>query len=86
MVLRNIFLAVIQTKLIREENEEGGLLWRCIECGHSNNRKQDVERHIERKHVDSQGFNCYHCGKFCPNKNSLQVHISRHHRGPFSVI
>ena len=83
---KKIFSAAIHSKMIREEYAEGGFLWRCIECGHSNIKKQAVEKHIERKHIESDGFNCQHCGKFCPNKNSLQVHISRHHRGPFSVI
>ena len=72
--------------MYKEDNVEGGYLWRCIECGHSNKRKQAVEKHIEANHIQSDGFNCEHCGKFCPNKNYLQVHISRNHRGQFSVI
>merc|ERR1712098_171913 len=47
--------AIIQSKMYKEESVEGGLLWRCIECGHSNKRKQAVEKHIEAKHIVSDG-------------------------------
>ena len=71
--------------MFKEENE-GGFVWRCIECGHSSKRKDAVAKHVESKHIDSGGITCKFCGKFCPNSNSLQAHISRNHRGQYSVI
>jgi len=72
--------AAIQSKMVKEETSDGGFLWRCIECGHSSKRKDNVGSHIESKHIVSDGFNCSHCGKFFSNKNSLHTHISRYHR------
>ena len=33
--------------MYKEDYLEGGYLWRYIECGHSNKRKQADEKHIE---------------------------------------
>ena len=65
--------------MIREENIVDGYLWRCIECGYSRKNKVRVANHIEAKHIDSEGFNCDLCGKFCSTSNALQIHISRNH-------
>ena len=82
--LKFAFSAVIQSKMFREENVESGVLWCCIECGYSSKRKDHVGNHIESKHIVSGCINCEYCGKFCPNRNSLQIHTSRYHRGQIS--
>ena len=66
--------------MIKEETVDVGVLWRCIECGHSSKRKDNLAIHIESKHIATDGFNCEYCGKFCPSKNALQSHVSRYHR------
>ena len=64
------------------ENVSGGFWWRCIECGHSSRSKTDVAKHVEAKHIESSGFHCSYCSKFCPSRNALQAHVSRYHRNP----
>lgn len=66
--------------MIKEDNVSGGFWWRCLDCGHISRSKNDVAKHVEAKHIESEGFSCYYCGKFCPSKNALQSHISRMHR------
>ena len=66
--------------MIKEGNVSGGFWWRCLDCGHISRSKTDVAKHVEAKHIESEGFSCYYCGKFCPSKNALQSHISRMHR------
>ena len=84
--LKNVISAAIQSKMFKDENVEGGFMWRCVDCSYSSRNKAHVANHVEAKHIQSQGFNCEYCGKFCPNRNSLHVHISRNHRGQSSVM
>ena len=74
------FLAAIESKMVKEEISDAGFLWRCIECGHSSKRRDNIRTHIESKHIVSDGFNCTFCGNFFSNKKSLQTHISKYHR------
>ena len=83
MGLKKLFSAAIQSKMFMDE---AGILWRCIDCSYSSKQKHHVARHIESKHIDTPGFNCIFCEKFCPNSNSLQAHISRNHRNQSSLI
>ena len=66
--------------MTKEEDETGGVLWRCTVCGHSSKRKTPVALHVEAKHIESSGFHCGYCSKFCPSRNALQAHVSRYHR------
>ena len=79
-----LFSAIIQSKMIKEEKDDGGVLWRCLECGHSSKWKHNVVNHIDSLHLENDGFNCQFCGKFCRSKNGLQIHVTRYHRGQFN--
>ena len=84
--LKNVFSAAIESKMVKGKTVLGGVLWRCLDCSYSSQHKTTLARHIESNHVKGPGFNCEYCGKFCPTSNSLQVHISKNHRGQFSVV
>ena len=66
--------------MIREEDVPGGVYWCCTVCGHSSKKRTQVALHVEAKHIESNGFHCKICSKYCPSKNALQTHVSRHHR------
>jgi len=72
--------ALIRSKMQKESDGLGGVLWRCLDCGHTSKRTPDLTKHIEAKHIGYTGFNCNHCGKHCPSKNALTSHVSRQHR------
>ena len=75
-----MFSAIVQSKMVREVTETGEIVFRCLECGHRSKRSADLSKHIEAKHVESGGYNCPHCNKFCPSLNALRTHVSRSHR------
>ena len=72
--------ALLDSMMTKGVDASGVVLWQCSACDHSSKRKQDLGKHIESKHLLSSGFNCDHCGRYCPNSNALQVHVSRNHR------
>jgi len=54
--------------------------WQCTECDYSSKKISHVQTHVEAKHLNTQGFSCPICSKFCNTRNSLMIHKSRYHR------
>jgi len=52
----------------------------CRLCGYEANKRQRITYHVEAKHMESPGYECDICQKFCPTKNALCIHKSRFHR------
>ena len=82
---KKIFSAVIESKMYKEEKPELGFVWHCVDCSCTSKYRRNVARHIESKHIQSPGYNCEICGKFCITSNSLQTHKSTYHKG-FSLV
>jgi len=53
-------------------------MWQCVECEYSSKQKHNVRNHIESHHMESQGYFCQECNKFCRTKNALSLHRSRY--------
>ena len=66
--------------VMKQENENGLIMWACTVCGHATKQRYHLTTHIEAKHIQSDGFPCMHCNKLCPSKNALGTHVSRYHR------
>ena len=60
-----------------ERNEDGS--WKCRICGKSANKKQQMQYHVEGKHLQGVSLPCNLCGKIYRSRNSLIVHKSRKH-------
>ena len=60
------------------EQREG--VWGCLECNWESKYKSRVFDHVEAKHIETGGYSCTICGKFCPSYSSLKMHKSRYHR------
>jgi len=59
--------------------QDGNLsIWQCIDCEYSSKQKHNVRNHIESNHMESQGYFCQECNKFCRTKNALSLHKSRY--------
>ena len=65
----------IQRKM---EKVDGG--WLCGDCGYFSNKKTNLYKHVESKHVEAQYYNCEMCGKVLRGINSYNVHIYTHHK------
>jgi len=65
---------------------EGGSGFMCLICNKVSSTKGNLKKHVESMHTEDQTQNCKHCGKKFKNKNTLQNHVSLHHRGPVSAI
>jgi len=51
--------------------------WTCLVCSYSTHHKTNMFQHVEAKHVQTGGYHCPLCQKFCPNSKSLKNHKSR---------
>jgi len=54
--------------------------WRCAICGWETKARARLWEHIESSHIQTNGYTCDICEKFCPSKNAFKVHKTRYHR------
>ena len=57
-----------------------GAAWQCLACGWETPKRARLWEHVEANHVETNGYSCPICEKFCPSKNALKVHKSRNHK------
>jgi len=71
--------AAIDQAVLSQMQKVGGA-WQCLACEWQTNHKTRCYEHVEAKHVQTNGYSCPFCEKFCPSKNSLKFHKSKYHR------
>jgi len=54
--------------------------WQCVACGWQTKFKTRLYEHVEAKHVETNGYSCHVCQKFCPTQKALKMHRSKYHR------
>ena len=80
----NIFVLTDQVSeitsavLSKMEQREG--VWACLDCNWESKYKSRTFDHVEAKHIETGGYSCNFCSKFCPSYSSLKMHKSRYHR------
>ena len=52
----------------------------CAVCHQTCRTKQEVERHLESKHIETNPFTCEICGSQSKTRRALKVHLMRHHK------
>ena len=62
-----------------KQQTEQGVLWMCGDCEYQTKFKPVMFEHVESKHIESAGYNCQHCMKFCRTRNALRSHVTRQH-------
>jgi len=67
--------AAIDAKMTRWEGQ-----FVCTDCDYSTKNSSDLRRHIEAMHVQTAGWECSVCNKFCPTKNAYEIHFRRYHK------
>ena len=68
--------SVILSKMCR--NADGD--WQCNDCFKTSKWKTNIVEHIEATHVESPGYQCEVCNKFCRTRNALRKHKYVNHR------
>jgi len=71
----------IRSRMLRVGNQ-----WQCGDCGWGSPAKMRLWEHIESNHVESSGYTCPFCNKFCRSKNAFQTHKSRFHRSDKNTL
>ena len=54
--------------------------YQCTACDHRSKFKNNMQKHIEAKHINHGPESCHYCEKQCASKQALQKHVSRYHR------
>lgn len=77
-LINHLFLAEVEAKMMKESTE-AGVVWKCTDCGHHTKFRTSLFEHVESKHVESSGYICQYCQKFCRTRNALRSHVNRVH-------
>jgi len=62
--------SIINSKMSKNTNGE----WQCNDCYKTSKVKTNIYYHVEANHVDSPGYQCDVCYKFCTTSNALRTH------------
>ena len=65
---------------VRELYYQASEGFQCTVCQHNSKSRQNMENHVEAKHVTTGGWPCHLCSRVCPSKNAYNVHFSRNHK------
>lgn len=57
-----------------------GVGWVCGSCDFTSKFKQRAWEHVEAKHMNTGGYTCVLCQKYCPTASSLRNHNDRYHK------
>ena len=68
----------IQENVMCSEDDSGKVAY-CALCQQSARYKQDIERHIESAHIETDPFNCNICGSSAKTRRTLKIHMKREH-------
>ena len=66
--------SAIQEKMVKLE-----VGWQCRDCPYTTMYTSHLSGHIEAKHLNSGGFFCQICTKFCATRKALSCHMSKYH-------
>ena len=57
---------------------EGRKGWQCAECGFERNKRYDVARHVEQKHLNLV-IPCDYCTATFTRRDKLRAHLKNKH-------
>ena len=53
--------------------------WQCTDCVFKSPHVTTVKRHVESRHIISEGYDCPECSHHVPTWNALRIHQKRNH-------
>eukprot|EP00092_Neocalanus_flemingeri_P077240 GFUD01095880.1.p1 GENE.GFUD01095880.1~~GFUD01095880.1.p1 ORF type:complete len:358 (+),score=69.27 GFUD01095880.1:288-1361(+) len=69
----------IDQAVVAQMQKCGGV-WKCLACGWEAKIKTRLYEHVEAKHVETNGYSCPICGKYCSSQKALKNHKFKYHR------
>ena len=69
---------IIIKKMSQAVDERGMKLWQCNDCGYARERKSDVTKHVERRHIEMQVV-CEICNAIFSSRVQLKEHTKYKH-------
>ena len=69
----------IREMCVQVEDDYGNKYFQCSMCQNQAKNRQDVERHIESKHVVTKPFDCELCGIQRKTRREIKRHMRTHH-------
>lgn len=69
---------IIIKKMSQAVDERGMKLWQCNDCGYARERKSDVTKHVERRHIEVQVV-CELCNANFSSRVQLKEHTKYKH-------
>ena len=69
------FELIIYSKMSKINGE-----WQCTDCMKTSKVKTNIYEHIEATHVETPGYSCEICAKFCRTRNALRNHKNLRHK------
>lgn len=76
----NNFILDLDSEISQRIVHLGQGFYRCAECDYETKYKTTMNRHVESKHLVTNGIICNICQCLCPTKNALATHRSRLHK------
>ena len=55
-------------------------IWTCKMCGHTASYKNNLQNHIESRHIEGLSHPCNQCTNVFKSRMSLASHVTRYHR------
>jgi len=74
----------IDQAVLAQMQKNGGV-WQCLTCGWEAKIKTRLFEHVEAKHVETNGYSCPICGKFCSSQKGLKNHKFKYHRNAGAI-
>ena len=74
---------LVASKMIHDDFNRN---WRCHDCDFVTKYKTRLFEHVEAKHVETEGYSCFICKKFCASIKGLKVHNQKYHKQGLQFI
>ena len=68
---------LLMDKVLVNTDDMGRRMWSCGVCDYSRKLKNDVVKHVERRHLNLELF-CSLCPSSFKSRNDLKVHMTGH--------
>ena len=68
---------LLMDKIMPIMDDNGKRMWACNVCTYTRKLKNDVVKHVERRHLDLQLI-CSICNSSFKSRNDLKLHVSGH--------
>jgi len=84
-IIKILFASDAIDQAVSAQMLKNGGVWQCLTCGWEAKIKTRLYEHVEAKHVETNGYSCPICGKFCSSQKGLKNHKFKYHRNAGAI-